>query len=153
MRKAKYAVTKKFTIPVGHRLSKHEGLCKNYHGHNFDIVVGISSSELNDNNMVIDFKDLKSIVNEILDEWDHTLLVNKNDPIFKNDEFKNTFRMIAFDFDPTAEKMAEVLYTSLSSRFQELKLWKEWKAYHTPLIVDFVQVYENDGSSAIFSIE
>ena len=61
--------------------------------------------------------------------------------------------MIAFDFDPTAEKMAEVLYTSLSSRFQELKVWKEWNSYHTQLIVDFVQVYENDGSSAIFSIE
>jgi len=67
-----YKVEKRFTIPIGHRLSKHKGYCKNLHGHNFVVLIGVKSEKLNENDMVIDFSDLKNESNRILDNWDHS---------------------------------------------------------------------------------
>ena len=135
-----FTITKRFTIPVGHRLSKHLGRCKNWHGHNFDIMVSVSSHELNENDMVIDFSDLKAVVQSVIDEWDHCLLLNKNDPMAQNDEFRNQFRIIAFDFDPTAEQMAKVLYRTIGLRLFE----------RHNLIIEGITVYENENSSATY---
>jgi len=137
----KFVVTKRFTIPVGHRLSKHMGRCQNWHGHNFDIMVSVSSNELNDNDMVIDFSDLKSVAMSVLDEWDHCLLVNKNDPIAKHPEFRDEFRIIAFNFDPTAERMARVLFSSISYRLKE--------RYNANL--EKITVYENENSHVTYT--
>ena len=136
-----YLVEKKFTIPVGHRLSKHLKRCKNYHGHNFQLYVGVSSNTLNDNDMVIDFSDLKTIVNPIIDKWDHTLLLNKNDPIYNNNDLANEFRIIAFDFDPTAEKMAEILFKVLKLKLNESNVY---------LKLEYVTVFENENSKVTY---
>ena len=90
--------------------------------------------------MVIDFSDLKAVVQSVIDEWDHCLLVNKNDPMAKNDEFRNQFRIIAFDFDPTAEQMAKVLYRTIGLRLFE----------RHNLIIEGITVYENENSSATY---
>jgi len=137
----KYIIKKRFSIPVGHRLSKHSGRCLNYHGHNFYVEICASSHILNLNDMVIDFSDLKTIVMSVLDEWDHCLLLNKNDSIAKDSRYRDMYRIIAFDFDPTSEKLAEVLYYTLSTRLKEID--KNIKLEH-------VEVFENDKSSTIF---
>ena len=74
-----YRIEKRFTVPIGHRLSKHPGRCASIHGHNFVIYVGLKTFQLNENDMIIDFSDLKEFVNTLLDDYDHTLLVNKTD--------------------------------------------------------------------------
>ena len=74
-----YNVTRTFRIPVGHRLSCHQGLCKNIHGHNLKLQVSLKSESLNDNYMVIDFADLKEMVNKIIKKWDHCLILNESD--------------------------------------------------------------------------
>ena len=138
-----YKATKRLTIPVGHRLSKHLGRCKNWHGHNFDILISVSSHELNDNDMVMDFSDLKKIAMTIIDDWDHCLLINENDPIAKNEEFRKEFRIITFPFDPTAERMSEILYANISSELQ-----KDHKHIH----LDEVTVFENENSNTSFKL-
>jgi len=134
-----YLVEKKFTIPVGHRLSKHLGRCQNFHGHNLLILLGISSKTLNHNDMVIDFYDLKVMVNEVLDEWDHTLLVNKNDPIANDSKYRDNFRIIAFDFDPTAEKLSEVLFGVIK------------KILDNNLKLEYVTIFENENSKVTYT--
>jgi len=47
-----YKVEKKFTLPIGHRLSKHQGRCFSLHGHNFTVLVGVKAELLNENDMV-----------------------------------------------------------------------------------------------------
>jgi 6-pyruvoyltetrahydropterin/6-carboxytetrahydropterin synthase len=74
-----YKIEKRFTVPIGHRLSKHPGLCSSIHGHNLTILVGVKSPTLNTNDMVIDFSNLKDIVNEVIKVWDHCLLLNECD--------------------------------------------------------------------------
>jgi 6-pyruvoyltetrahydropterin/6-carboxytetrahydropterin synthase len=139
MKRKFYTVKKTFRIPVGHRLSKHEGLCKNIHGHNFKIEVEVNSFKLNDNDMVIDFSDLKKIVNNALEQFDHATILNNRDheiiKQFRDNEFK--FIMIG-GRDPTAEVLSEYFYREI-----EFKLPKD-------VIMDSVRVWENEDSVAEF---
>ena len=109
-----YYIKRHFSFAGGHRLSKHEGLCKNIHGHNYDVWVTVRSSKLNKNDMVMDFSDLKAFANAYLQKYDHCLIVNKKDmdwakPIADNMGFKITI-MDHDDRDPTAEVMAVLFF-------------------------------------------
>jgi len=130
-----------FTFAGGHRLSKHKGLCKNFHGHNYDVWITVRSKELNKNDMVMDFGDLKNIVNPFIDAFDHCLLVNECD----EDDLKifedKGMRILSFDFDPTAEKMAEELYKHTK---------KIVTIRYTNIEVDQIEIFENVKSSAIY---
>jgi len=134
-----HRIEKKFTVPIGHRLSKHKGRCKNIHGHNFTILVGLKKNVLNDNDMVMDFSELKKIVNEIIDEWDHCTLLNEEDSDLI--ETFSDMRCIAFPFDPTAERLSRVLFETISQRLT------------MPIQIDYVTMYENENSKATYSLD
>lgn len=129
---------------MGHRLSKHKGRCFSMHGHNFTVLVGIKAARLDANDMVMDFSDLKHAVGEILDTLDHCLLLNKNDQEIGSKLKDMQMRVMYVDYDPTAEKLAEMLYTSLSIVFSKT---------HPHVIMDYVTVYENENSKATYCIE
>lgn len=136
-----YKVFKRFKLPIGHRLSKHKGRCFNFHGHNFVIEIQLSTPELNRDDMVIDFHDLKKFVNMVIDKFDHAVVLNPNDK--KNIEFfKEAGYRIEFisngDHDPTAEVFSRYLYSEFTNTF----------SVHT---VDFVRVWESDDSMAEYS--
>lgn len=134
-----YKVEKRFTLPIGHRLSKHSGLCQNIHGHNLTILVGVKSEKLNLNDMVIDFSDLKKLVNNVLKEWDHTLLLNVDDYKLKG-LIESYTRIQDFPFDPTAESLAAVLFARLRVRLEE--------SFNVEL--EYVTIYENENSKATY---
>lgn len=137
-----YRIEKRFTLAGGHRLSKHAGRCYSFHGHNYIILVGIKSSELNSNDMVMDFSELKDIVNKIIDPMDHCMVVNECDmESMKPFEDKNMRIMSFGNFDPTAEKISEII-------FKELRKTLSDKPY---IDVDYVTVYENENSKATYS--
>jgi len=71
----KYSVTKEFIFDSAHQLPGKEtyGKCSNIHGHTYHLFVTVGSNELKDG-MVINFAELKSIVNEIIEELDHKFL-------------------------------------------------------------------------------
>ena len=80
-------VTKSFGFETGHALYGYDGLCKNVHGHSYKLHVTVVGRPIDDQNnvkngMVIDFKDLKTIVkSEIVDVFDHATVFNKNTPM------------------------------------------------------------------------
>ena len=67
-------ITKDFRFETGHALYGYDGKCKNIHGHNFKLSVTVTGSPITDKShpkygMVIDFSDLKKIINtEILNK-------------------------------------------------------------------------------------
>ncbi len=136
-----YRLEKRFTLPIGHRLSKHAGRCSSIHGHNFTVMVGVKSNELNENDMVIDFSDLKKIVKIIIDVWDHTLLINKEDEDILNVCQDKNMRVIDFAFDPTAERLSSILYETINYRLPD------------PVEMDYVTVYENENSKCTYSVD
>ena len=145
-----YRIQKKFTIPIGHRLSCHKGKCSNWHGHNFEIIVGLKSETLNSNGMILDFADLKTIVNLVIDKWDHALLLHEDDyvKIMEQSEieqvFNKMFRIYSFPFDPTAENLSKVVFDEINKHLQS--------SYHD-VDIDFVEVWENANSMAKYSMD
>ena len=63
-----YYVSKKMEIAACHHLNlSYESKCQNLHGHNWHITVYCKSRTLNQDGMVIDFKQIKEDVHGYLD--------------------------------------------------------------------------------------
>ena len=63
-----------FSFAASHFLTKYHGKCEHLHGHNYRLVVSVTD-ELQDDGMVIDFKEVKRIVGtRVLEQLDHTHL-------------------------------------------------------------------------------
>jgi len=96
---------------MAHALKGYDGLCRNIHGHSYELLVTITGIPVSDTNsaklgMVMDFGDLKKIVRKsIIDEFDHALVLNResaNDFDPGNEMFGRT---ILVDYQPTSENM------------------------------------------------
>ena len=99
-----YTIRKEFHFSASHQL---KGLpnthpCARLHGHNYIVIVELSSKEVNNVGFVRDYGDL-SLVKHFLDKtWDHKHL---NDVLPMN---------------PTAENMAKLLYDLLKESIPEI---------------------------------
>lgn len=83
------------------------------HGHSYKLFVTVKGKVINDlestkNGMVMDFGDLKKIVNsEIVDEWDHAVMLNAGSPhkILGQSLEKEGHKVIYCNYQPTCENM------------------------------------------------
>lgn len=105
-------LTKKFSFEMAHTLHNYSGPCKNIHGHSYRLYVTITGEQITDikNNsygMVIDFNDIKKIVNDqIIKHFDHSLVVSSQMPDEQKRALQNMFeRCIIVDYQPTCENM------------------------------------------------
>ena len=142
-------ITKQFNFETGHALYGYNGKCKNIHGHSYKLSVTVSGKPIEDHTnvkfvMVIDFGDLKKIVNEeIVDVFDHATVFNKNTPHIElaNELIKRDHHVILVDYQPTSEMLvidfAEKIKKRLSKniKLHSLKLqetetcFAEWFAH------------------------
>ena len=107
-------LTKKFTFEMAHALKDYDGQCAHLHGHSYCLTVTVVGKPLAQtghpkNGMVMDFSDLKKIVNEeIIIHCDHALMLFRSQqtdiPCFDNNTalWKKT---IFVDYQPTSENM------------------------------------------------
>jgi 6-pyruvoyltetrahydropterin/6-carboxytetrahydropterin synthase len=86
---------------AAHSLRGYQGECENLHGHNWKVRVVLRAEALNGLGMVMDFKEVKHTLSEILEDFDHKHL-NDLAP-FKEE-------------NPTTENVARLLYQELSRR-------------------------------------
>jgi len=141
-----YRIEKKFTFPMGHRLSKHDGACLNFHGHNYNVMVCIASQKLNKNDMVIDFGKLKKFIAPYFETLDHALMINSSDK-HKGVLSKLGVKIVEVDTDPTAERMAEQIFFYINDNIKILRHGAE----NDTLYVEYITVYETDGAKATYS--
>lgn len=141
-----YRISKEFTFSMGHRLSCHDGLCRNFHGHNYTIIIGLKSQTLNPNGMVMDFGDIKSIGNHYFKQFDHAMMINRSDhDNFMALQTKMPFlKVVEVDYEPTAENMSRDIYEYFA---------KELEKYSGTAAMDFITVYETDTSQATYSAD
>ena len=127
----KIRITKKFRFEAAHTLYGYDGKCKNIHGHNYKLFVTVIGSPTSDSSnvkfgMVMDFDDLKKIVkSEIIKEFDHSVIFNKNSPHKKlaDDLIKNGHKVVLADYQPTIEEMIIDFANKISSKLPvEIKL-------------------------------
>lgn len=97
-------VSRKFSFDAAHRLMQHTGKCKHLHGHTYHLWVELEG-ELDENGMVFDFGDIKSGMNAIVDECDHTVLLWEMDTQLIDCFSSMGLRMKILPFETTAENL------------------------------------------------
>lgn len=113
-------VTKQFEFEMAHMLADHPSLCKNLHGHSYKLFVTVEGPIVDD--MVVDFKDLKKVVNaEIVDKLDHAYAYN----IHTTDDFEkdlievvssNNRKSYGFPWRTTCEHMSKWMFDILNEK-------------------------------------
>ncbi len=109
----KIRVTKRFHFEMAHTLYQYDGLCRNIHGHSYNLEVTLIGEPKKDpqhpkDGMVIDFSELKEIVkSQIVSRFDHALMLNNLVSEEQKELLsKTTNRLIIVDFQPTSENIA-----------------------------------------------
>jgi 6-pyruvoyltetrahydropterin/6-carboxytetrahydropterin synthase len=116
---AKLRVTKSFTFEMAHALWNYDGPCRNIHGHSYQLFVTVTGETSSDKDspklgMVLDFTDLKHIVNEnVVNVFDHSVVISS---MASQPEIKRVEQMFdkfyVVDYQPTCEN----LVTDMASR-------------------------------------
>ncbi len=111
-----YSVSVLKNFSSAHFLRGYKGKCENLHGHNWKVLLSIQSKKLDKIGMVLDFKGLKMILNEVISDLDHCCL---NDHIF----FKKV--------NPTSENIAAYIYKKVKKKIKlknisgiEVSVWE-----------------------------
>jgi 6-pyruvoyltetrahydropterin/6-carboxytetrahydropterin synthase len=71
-----YEVTIIRSFSAAHILAEIGGKCEELHGHNFKVEITVAAEELNPTGLLIDFRFLKKVLGEILEDFDHKHLNN-----------------------------------------------------------------------------
>ncbi len=105
-------ITRKFCFEAAHALSGYDGACKNIHGHSYKLEVCVRGRVRNEaehpkDGMVMDFGELKKLVNSlIIEDWDHALLLHqKSNPELIRQLQKNGEKLILLPYQPSCENM------------------------------------------------
>lgn len=69
-----YEVTIRKSFSAAHILREIGGKCEGLHGHNFIVEVTVRGESLNEEDLLIDFRDLKRWTHEVLEALDHKYL-------------------------------------------------------------------------------
>ena len=124
-------VTKTVRFDAAHVLTNHQGLCKNLHGHTYRVDVSVAQEADDGRDMVIDFKDLKGIANEVIcDRFDHSFIYNTESAGEREIAAvveKNGMRTVAIPFRSTAENLAKMFFGELKARIADLSAVKVWE--------------------------
>lgn len=107
---------------AAHQLNFFKTGCERLHGHNWKVELCVQGNELDENGLLMDFKELKRILNEVLDYLDHRFL-NDLEP------FK--------DMSPSSENVARWIFQEVSKKIEKAGIF-----------VSRVTVWESDTACA-----
>lgn len=118
-----YELSVKLKFSAAHNLRKLKGKCEALHGHNYKVEILVSSKELTEEGIVMDFGDLKSALKEVLEKLDHKYL-NEIPPFDKE--------------EPSCENLAKFITNELLR--------------HIPsnVVIKKVTVWESEDTSASY---
>lgn len=103
------------TFSAAHYLRGYAGDCERLHGHNYRVEAVVQSEGLDDRGLVMDFRELKALLNEILEGFDHRCL-NDVEPFSRE--------------NPSAEHIASYVFDSLDAKLRppvelaEITVWE-----------------------------
>jgi 6-pyruvoyltetrahydropterin/6-carboxytetrahydropterin synthase len=134
------SVTKVFRFEAAHVIFGYPGKCSRIHGHSYElhVTVGLKDSPgsyLPGTGMIIDFADLKKIVNEkVIRKLDHRFMVSRaylsaHSGRFADDE------LVVMEVEPTAENLVQWFSEQISAvlpdhtRLLHLRLYETKDSY------------------------
>jgi len=97
---------------AAHHLLNYDGECEKQHGHNWKVEVYVRGEELNEANILMDFKDLKRELKKVIDLFDH-------EDINELPQFK--------DVSPSSEIIAKFIYEKLKETIPQIHKVTVWE--------------------------
>ena len=80
-----YYLKKTMEISAAHKLKlDYDSKCQNLHGHNWKVTIFCKSEKLNNNGMVIDFHDIKEIIEDEIDHQNLNDITKLGNPTSEN---------------------------------------------------------------------
>ena len=125
---------------AAHRLVKqYRGKCNHLHGHNYRLNLCLGTSELDNNDLVIDF----SLARQVCDAWvqthlDHATLVYEHDDALREFLTCQNQKQYVISKNTTVEVMACEIYKHLSELLSSDPLTRD---FHLTLI--YVELWES----------
>ncbi len=123
-----------FAFDAAHRILGHAGKCAWLHGHTYRIQVSVEADVLDRLGMVMDFDDLKALVEKhVIARWDHAALFREDDPLVPaivRVQAEAPQKIITFPQNPTAEILARTAFEALAPvlpagvRLTRLVVWE-----------------------------
>lgn len=107
-----YNIRVEANFSSAHNLIGYKGKCEELHGHNWKIEAVASKDKLDKSGMVLDFRYLKTELNEVVEKLDHKYLNNL--AYFKK-------------VNPTSENIAKYIYDRLRPKIAGLKSVTVWE--------------------------
>lgn len=123
-----YEVTVEDSFAAGHYLRNYRGKCENPHGHNYKVRVTLRGAELDKAGLLLDFKDLKEVMKQVIDRLDHQML-NEIEP----------FKVL----NPSAENLARYFYEQTNTRLNSLTSGR--------VAVKDITIWETDTTTALYT--
>lgn len=120
-----FEVSVEKTFASAHFLRNYHGKCENLHGHNYRVQVTVQGQEVDVAGMLVDFVELKRLMNKVVDYLDHRLI---NDlPPFT-------------EINPSAENIAKYFHDEIAGGLRA----------DVPAKISEVRVWETDTSVAAY---
>jgi len=107
-----YNIRVEANFSSAHNLRGYKGKCEELHGHNWKIEAVASKDKLGKTGMVLDFRYLKTKLNDVVERLDHKYLNNL--ACFKK-------------VNPTSENIAKYIYDRLRPKIAGLKSVTVWE--------------------------
>jgi 6-pyruvoyltetrahydropterin/6-carboxytetrahydropterin synthase len=108
-------IAKDFHWEMGHRLPFHTGGCQNIHGHSYRMRVTIEGT-LDSSGMVLDYFDLKEIVEPLVQQIDHSFLCDDRDEQMLAFFREQPLKHVVVQFRTTAENLAGWFLARIAER-------------------------------------
>ncbi len=126
-----FKVCREIDFCYGHRLLHYDGKCKYPHGHNGRVEIEISSERLDQRGMVVDFNDIKRVIQKWIDQkLDHRMLLHHEDPLVQPLK-KLGEPVFLMKENPTAENIAKLIFDYASSQGFFVTQVKLWETFHS----------------------
>lgn len=122
-----FEVTVEQSFAAGHYLRNYKGKCENPHGHNYKVLVTLRGAELDAAGLLLDFKDLKFAIKDVVARLDHQM-INEIAPFT--------------EVNPSAENLAKYFYEQTGARLRQVTNGR--------VTVKSVTMFETDTTNATY---
>lgn len=119
-------ITKRVEFDAGHRVPSHRSKCCNMHGHRYVMEVTLKGQIKpvrgeSDDGMVLDFADVKTIAQALVERWDHAFIVFDKDTQCRAalSAMGTEHKTVIVPFIPTVENLADAAFVELAKMYRE----------------------------------
>jgi 6-pyruvoyl-tetrahydropterin synthase len=113
-------IIKKYHFYAAHRNKSAGVKCGRLHGHTYDVVCTFKFEELH-NGITMLFSDIDSIVEPIIKQYDHYLLLHNLDPLCEMLELVDE-PYIELPFETSAENLALYIFNQIQARLPIVRI-------------------------------